>query len=51
MVDSISGTLDDVLVQKWSWESKADAKQNKFGFMRSGVPKEFQQSIGHLSKL
>lgn len=48
VVDSISGKLEDVLVKKWSWESKADAKQNKFGFMTPGKPREFQESIGHL---
>ena len=48
VVDSICGTLDDVLVKKWSWESKANVKQNKFGFMTPGEPKGFQQIIRHL---
>ena len=51
VVDSISGTLEDVLVKKWSWESKADAKRNQYGFMTPGEPREFQRAIGHLAKL
>ena len=51
VVDSISGKLEDVLVKKWSWESKTDCKQNKFGFMTPGEPREFQQSVGHLKEL
>ena len=48
VIDSISGKLEDIHVKKWSWESEADSKQ---GFMRPGKPREFQRTVGHLSKL
>ena len=41
------GALDEVLVEKWSWESKADVRENKFGFMTPGPPQEFQEIVGH----
>lgn len=51
VVDSIAGTLDQELVKKWSWESKAEAKHNTFGFMTPGEPKEFRENIGHRPEL
>lgn len=40
VVDSISGKLNNVFVKKWSWESKANSKQKKFGLMTSGEARE-----------
>lgn len=40
VVDSITGRLEANLVEKWSWESKANAKLNKYGFMTPGKQRE-----------
>lgn len=45
VVDSINGTLPQLLEDKWSWESKKGAKLERLGFMLDAQPRELVQDL------
>ena len=51
VVDSITKQLSPQLVEKWSWESKLDAKLGKFGFMVPGDVQELREITTGRAKL
>lgn len=51
VVDSILGTLRQELVQRWSWQSKLDAKLGALGFMTEGNAREIREVAGARLKL